>query len=366
MPRKIAHDNALISQLEELFIDPIFNQVLYAPRLLGQHTFSAATIDRFIRCIDSDHCTYIDHPYTREKFYINKAKELPENIIINDLLLVFSYCKASKIDEQTLRDTMVYFIKCFLVQQKKLNKAACLLNSKNEIHDILFKNLIELLEMNKEVMEILTSSNVNDLLQNHNCKLSDVFLNGMLLMSIKHNNQRLIKILSLHQFKIDVGLKDKKGKTSLLWACYHNQPQIAKILIDLGADGQVKDQKRKTPLFWACYHQEKTIVKMIMDSEGHINMQKKTSENQTNKAPLSLHCDSEQQSVRELAKVVLSNKDGVDIKKLFHEKQLLLSYHHKRHVHKYSNQPSTNDWILVTKALLNHHRRRVRHYCPVI
>ena len=105
---------------------------------------------------------------------------------------------------------------------------------------------------------------------------------------------------------------------------------------------------------------------MIMDSEGHINMQKKTSENQTNKAPLSLHCDSEQQSVRELAKVVLSNKDGVDIKKLFHEKQLLLSYHHKRHVHKYSNQPSTNDWILVTKALLNHHRRRVRHYCPVI
>lgn len=316
----IAYNNTALLELEELFGDPIFHQTLSCPKLMGQHTFSSEVINKLTKFYDSDGCPYIYHPYTREKFYITTAAELPDNILVEDLLLIFSYYKKIKIDDQSLKNIMGYFIKSLLIQQRKLNQTTGLLNSKNEIQDILFKNIAEFLGVSMEIVNILSATNLAKLENVYEYKPSDIDFNKILFMAIRRNNHRLTNLLLLENFNIDVHMKDKKGKTSFFWACYHNQPVIAQKLVDFGADIYVKDKQNNTPFSW-CYKRN-------------------------------------QKSIIELAQKLFNNIDANSLKNYLNPK-LLWNYHHIRHAHKNNNQPKAEEepWILVVSKS---HKRRIR------
>ena len=247
MQPKAAQYNTLMLELEELFLDPISNQTLSCPRLLGKHTFSSQTINKLTKFYDDDGCQYIYQPYTREKFYINTAKDLPRNILIEDLYLIYAYCRKFIHDNQDFNNTISYFIKLFSGDHERLN----------EIEDILLKKILELLNIDKKSI-FKTPSNA--------C------FNRVLFMAIKYNKNRLINLLLLQDITINVELKDKQGKTSFFWACYYNNIKIAQKLKDLGADIYVRDKKNKSPflsrpqLFWH-YHHKRYLNKQNIQQE---------------------------------------------------------------------------------------------------
>ena len=320
--------SSLMLELQELFIDPVFDEELSHPRLLGQHTFSSKTINGLTKFCDQNGYQYINHPYTREKFYISNANQLPKNIIIEDLLLIYKfYCKKNKITDESLKNLMSYFVKLFVVRQQKINTFNCFFNSQHQIQDILLKKIVDLLNISQE--EITSILFMEDhQLEDHNqaeYKLTDNELNNILFLAIKYNHIKLIHLLLPTSCKIDVNLKDKQGKTSFFWACYHNNVIIAKMLVELGADIHIKDKKNNTPFSWAYMNNNQNILA--------------------------------------LAKKLFDNVSGNDSDYI--NAKLLWHYHHKKHSHKQSNQQQEEDdsleWSLVVSK---NHRRLQRINSP--
>ncbi len=311
--------NAFLDKLEELFTESISNRLFMSPRLWGQHTFSKNTINRLVASHGKNNSKYIQHPYTRENLYIEQIKELPENTIINDLILIFWYSKTIEIDNQTLKNILVYFIKCLLIQQKKINQTTHLLNAKNEIQDLLLKELAEFLECTKEIVEILSST--TSLKKHDYNRPSNFHLNGILFMAIKQNNYRLINLL-LHQIKIDVNIEDKKGKTALYWACCNGLKYVAEILIGWGANVNVQDlTNRTTPLFWACYHGELELAEILLENGAKINA--KDVKGQT---PLFWACYHGQY---EVAEMLINHHAHLEIKDLRGQTPFKIAYNRR-------------------------------------
>ena len=321
--------SSLMLELQELFIDSIFDEELSQPRLLGQHTFSSKTINGLTKFRDQNDYQYINHPYTREKFYISNANQLPKNIIIEDLFLIYRfYCKKNKITDQSLKNLMSYFVKLFVTRQKKINTFSCFFNLQNQIQDLMLKKIVDLLNISQEEITNILSMDDKQLADHNNYgyKLTDNEFNNILFLAIKYNLIRLINLLLLTNCRIDVNLKDKQGKTSFFWACYHNNVIVAKMLVELGADIYIKDKKNNTPFSWAYRNNNKGIL--------------------------------------DLAKKLFNNIDHND-SDYIHSK-LLWNYHHKKHLHKQNNQlqeeDNTLEWTLVVSK---NHRRFQRINSPV-
>lgn len=321
MSPKTLCTSSLMLELQELFIDPIFDEELSHPRLLGQHTFSSKTINGLIKFCDQSGYQYVSHPYTREKFYMSNANQLPKNIIIEDLLLIYRfYCKKNKITDESLKNIMSYFVKLFIFRQKKISTFNYFFNLQNEIQDILLKKIVDLLNISQEEITSILSMDDNQLEENNKnwYKLTDDELNSILFLAIKYNHIRLINLLLLQNCKIDVSLKDKQGKTSFFWACYHNNLIMARMLVELGADIYIKDRKNNTPFIWGYRNNNKSII--------------------------------------DFAKKLFNNAEYNE-SNYINSKLLWHYHHHKKHLHKQNplqEEDNTMEWTLVVSK--NHRR----------
>jgi ankyrin repeat protein len=64
----------------------------------------------------------------------------------------------------------------------------------------------------------------------------------------------------------DVNVQDEWGKTSLHWAASRGKVEIAQMLIDAGADLNLQTNGGWTPLHMAAWHRRLEIVRMLIDA----------------------------------------------------------------------------------------------------
>jgi ankyrin repeat protein len=64
--------------------------------------------------------------------------------------------------------------------------------------------------------------------------------------------------------KVKVDLKDKDGRTPLLWAAGYGHEAIVKLLLEIGkAEANLKDNDGRTPLFWATKGGHEAVIKLL-------------------------------------------------------------------------------------------------------
>ena len=68
----------------------------------------------------------------------------------------------------------------------------------------------------------------------------------------------------------DVGAKDSNGWTPLHWASRDNRIEIARLLIELGADVETKDVNGETPLHYASYSNSIETAKLLLDAGAEL------------------------------------------------------------------------------------------------
>ncbi|MDF2576826.1 MAG: hypothetical protein K0S74_310 [Chlamydiales bacterium] len=83
----------------------------------------------------------------------------------------------------------------------------------------------------------------------------------------------LLKVKGLLSYKLMPG-----NKTLLHWACINNQPEIAKMLVEMGLKKDSLDSNQNTPLFYACELGNEKLIKLVIDSKQQINAVNKFGE----------------------------------------------------------------------------------------
>ena len=85
----------------------------------------------------------------------------------------------------------------------------------------------------------------------------------------KRDINLVTKILTSHP---NLELKDEKGRTALLLATYNNDTEIAKLLIDAGADVNAQDNMLNSPFLYAGASGFLSIVKMCLANGADFNV----------------------------------------------------------------------------------------------
>lgn len=268
------HCNITIKALKRMFTEPISNKILKLPILWGRHTFSEKTISQLqVFRKNKGNYLFIKHPYTREKCQLDGHIILPENLIIQDLLLIFSYCKSEHIMKKQIHKIFVYFINALLIQQKKLNNINYIKINNNSIQDLLLNDVVKFFNCTNAVLKILTATKLSKISSYYKkYRPSDAHLNGILFKAIKQNNSRIINLILTRNIRFNCNLTDKHGKTALHWSCYHNNYQLTKILLRQKAGPSIQDFKGVTPIKIA---KDNNNIKIIMLLNKYACMQNK-------------------------------------------------------------------------------------------
>ena len=108
-------------------------------------------------------------------------------------------------------------------------------------------------------------------------------------------------------YKFDLNkIKDSEGKTPLSNACYNDNIEVAKFLIEHGADVNSKDRDWYTPLYWACYKENIELVKLLLEQGADVD-----SKNKKGETPLYWAC---KKGNTEIVKLLLEHGADVNIK----------------------------------------------------
>lgn len=91
----------------------------------------------------------------------------------------------------------------------------------------------------------------------------DIFECSALIIALRNRNIPLIKILN----------KMECDETLLIRVCKEGDINIAKILIDAGANVNAQDDDGDTPLMKACLIRNKELFKLLIDSKANVNIQ---------------------------------------------------------------------------------------------
>ena len=62
--------------------------------------------------------------------------------------------------------------------------------------------------------------------------------------------------------------RDAEGRTPLYWAIEYNRVDMAKSLLDRGADVSVRDVEVNTPLHWSVLNFNEEIARLLVDNRG--------------------------------------------------------------------------------------------------
>jgi ankyrin repeat protein len=65
----------------------------------------------------------------------------------------------------------------------------------------------------------------------------------------------------------EVNAQDKGFQTALMLAVYHNQDDLAQLLLSRGADPALKDENNRTALMMAKYYKYDKIVAILQETD---------------------------------------------------------------------------------------------------
>jgi ankyrin repeat protein len=106
---------------------------------------------------------------------------------------------------------------------------------------------------------------------------------------------------------IDVNVLDKKfGKTPLCWAAQHGQLDVAKLLLDHGADFDLADTIGRTPLLWAARYGHEKILQLLLGRHDSVEHKDKNE-----RSPLLL---AAREGYLDVVKLLIKFGDKVDSK----------------------------------------------------
>ena len=86
----------------------------------------------------------------------------------------------------------------------------------------------------------------------------------LLITAVKNNDMAAIKNI-IYTTKIDINTKNRVGNSALSWAVTRNNYEIAKFLLEKGANVNTKDNQHRTPLMWAVLKENQKITKLLLD-----------------------------------------------------------------------------------------------------
>ena len=107
---------------------------------------------------------------------------------------------------------------------------------------------------NKEIIELLLSKGIDiNIVDSLKSSLLDFTTN------LEGGNLEATKTLVKH------GIDEKFFSTAFKWACWRNNPSIAKYLLECGADYKSETTSKSELLFWICGLGHKEIVKLLLE-----------------------------------------------------------------------------------------------------
>ncbi|KAK3773373.1 hypothetical protein RRG08_023251 [Elysia crispata] len=102
--------------------------------------------------------------------------------------------------------------------------------------------------------------------QNANINAVDMYGQTPLHYAAMRGNEIACRDLLAFKDTIDISTGDNQGVTPLHCAALHNQVEIARMLIDAGADVMCIDKERSTPLHHACMEGNIDMVQLLFDA----------------------------------------------------------------------------------------------------
>lgn len=154
------------------------------------------------------------------------------------------------------------------------------------------KNILNWSESQNTLWKTVLDNNFNDIFKAV-CDGADVNMNSRLIfnlpttgerknftigskLSVLHkkvlwNNNDDVLIFFKNNKNIDINKCDDQGNTPLHYAVFHENYQIAKTLIDYGADVNVVPKSKKTPLVLSCFNQDVNMAELLIQNGATLN-----------------------------------------------------------------------------------------------
>ena len=95
-----------------------------------------------------------------------------------------------------------------------------------------------------------------------------------LIMASFNNNIEIFKILLADASDSDINAQDCEGYTSLHWACWHGNEEMAKMLIDRGCDVNKQNSSGWTPLDFARTRRARHIEELLLQKGARFHGRK--------------------------------------------------------------------------------------------
>lgn len=107
---------------------------------------------------------------------------------------------------------------------------------------------------------------------NSACKFAN---KGKLLLWAARTGHAAITGLLAGNPETDLNTTDDKGLTGLWWAILNQHLEIAKILLDRGANREIQDADSQTPLLWTARNKHEELTKLLLNEGAAISAQDK-------------------------------------------------------------------------------------------
>ena len=88
-------------------------------------------------------------------------------------------------------------------------------------------------------------------------------------------NLNLVSDLITLGANLDWQDEDNGNRTPLHWAAWRGRVEIARMLIDAGANLDIQDDQGQTPLHWAAKYGREEIARMLIGAKADVNVQDK-------------------------------------------------------------------------------------------
>lgn len=98
---------------------------------------------------------------------------------------------------------------------------------------------------------------------------------GKLLLWAAQTGHAAITGLLAGNPETDLNTTDDKGLTGLWWAILNQHLEIAKILLDRGANREIQDADSQTPLLWTARNKHEELTKLLLNEGAAISAQDK-------------------------------------------------------------------------------------------
>jgi len=90
-----------------------------------------------------------------------------------------------------------------------------------------------------------------------------------------NGDSNIVKSLLAEHRDIIINAKDKKGNTALMYAASNDKIDIAKTLLDAGADVNAINKRRSTALIIAAWHGRVDIVEVLINAGADVSVKNK-------------------------------------------------------------------------------------------